>query len=37
VEEVPGPEATLLVLDEQRALAGQNEECALIRLGVIDP
>jgi len=36
VEEVPGPEASLLALDEQPALAGQNEERLLIRLGVIE-
>src|SRR5262249_33071070 len=36
VEEVPGPEAHFLALDEQSALPGQNEERFLIRLGVID-
>src|SRR4051812_39173194 len=36
VEEVPRPEGSLLALDEQPALAGQNEECLLISLGVID-
>src|SRR5512144_2199071 len=36
VEEVPRLEASLLVLDEQPALAGQNEERLLIGLGVID-
>ena len=36
MEEVPASEASLLVLDEQPALAGQNEEPLLIRLGVID-
>jgi hypothetical protein len=36
VEEVPGPEASLLALDEQPARAGQNEERLLIRLSVID-
>ena len=36
MEEVPGPEASLLALDEQPALAGQNEERLLIRLGVLD-
>src|SRR3954447_16030444 len=36
VEEVPGVEASLFALDEQPALAGQNEESLLIRLGVID-
>src|SRR5215212_8664786 len=36
VEEVPGLQASLLTLDEQPALAGQNEECLLIRLGMID-
>ena len=35
VEEVPGAEASLLALDEQPALAGQNEERLLIGLGVI--
>src|SRR3954465_2998201 len=36
MEEVPGSEESLLVLDEQPALTGQNEERLLIRLGVID-
>jgi hypothetical protein len=36
VEEVPGSEESLLVLDEQPALTGQNEEVLLIRLGVVD-
>ena len=36
MEEVPGPEASLLSLDEQPALAGQNEERLLIRLGVVE-
>src|SRR4249920_513930 len=36
VEEVPGSEASLLALDEQPALARENEERLLIRLGVID-
>ena len=36
VEEVPGSKASLLALDEQPALAAENEERLLIRLGVID-
>ena len=36
VEEVPGSKASLLALDEQPALASENEERLLIRLGVID-
>ena len=36
VEEVPGSEASLLALDQQPALAGENEKRLLIRLGVID-
>ena len=36
MEEVPGSEETLLALDEQPALTGQNEERLLIRLGVVD-
>src|SRR5436190_18069161 len=36
VEEVPGLEASLLAVDEQPALTGQNEERLLIGLGVID-
>ena len=36
MEEVPGSETTLLALDEQPALTGQNEERILIRLGVVD-
>src|SRR6478736_10019918 len=36
VEEVPGSEESLLALDEQPALTGQNEEGLLIRLGVVD-
>ena len=36
VEEVPRPEASLLALDEQPALAGENEKRFLIRFGVID-
>src|SRR4051794_8071418 len=30
VEEVPGPQTALLVLDEQRALAGEDEEALLV-------
>src|SRR2546423_11327536 len=33
MEEVPGSQESLLALDEQPALAGQNEEGLLIRLG----
>ena len=36
MEEVPGAEPSLLVLDEQRALPGQDEECLLVRLGVVE-
>src|SRR6266513_2647382 len=36
MEEVPGSEESLLALDEQPALTGQNEEVLLIRLGVVD-
>src|SRR5512146_1978272 len=36
MEEVPGPEASLLALDEQPALAGQKKERLLIGFGVID-
>src|SRR6266576_3891842 len=36
MEEVPGSEESLLVLDEQPALTGQNEEGLLIRLGVVN-
>ena len=36
MEEVPGSEKSLLALDEQPALTGQNEEGLLIRLGVVD-
>src|SRR3954469_17460686 len=36
MEEVPGSEESLLALDEQPALTGQNEKRLLIRLGVID-
>src|SRR3982751_510431 len=36
MEEVPGSEESLLALDEQPALAGQNEEGLLIRLGVVN-
>src|SRR6478609_4748086 len=36
MEEVPGSEESLLPLDEQPALTGQNEEGLLIRLGVVD-
>ena len=36
MEEVPAPKASLLVLDEQPALTGQNEERLLIGFGVID-
>ena len=36
MEEVPGAETSLLALDQQPALAGKDEECLLIRLGVIE-
>src|SRR5512146_1462207 len=36
MEEVPGSEKSLLPLDEQPALTGQDEEGLLIRLGVVD-
>src|SRR4029450_2463328 len=36
VEEVPGSKASILALDEQPALAFENEESLLIRLRVID-
>src|SRR4029078_1735288 len=36
VKEVPGSKASLLALDEKPALASENEERLLIRLGVID-
>src|SRR6478735_10961694 len=36
MEEVPGSEESLLALDEQLALTGQNEEGLLIRLGVVN-
>src|SRR6478752_5185656 len=36
MKEVPGSEDSLLALDEQPALTGQNEEGLLIRLGVVD-
>src|SRR4051794_25866686 len=36
MKEVPGSEGSLLALDEQPALTGQNEEGLLIRLGVVD-
>ena len=36
MKEVPGSEDSLLALDEQLALTGQNEEGLLIRLGVVD-
>src|SRR5262245_51465587 len=36
MEEVPGSQRSLLALDEQPALTGQNEERLLIRLGVVD-
>src|SRR5437773_10939965 len=36
MEEVPGSEESLLALDEQPALTGQNEERLLIRLGVVN-
>jgi len=36
VEEVPGPQASLFVLDDQRALARQDEERLLVRLGVVE-
>jgi hypothetical protein len=37
VQEVPGTEGTLLALDEQEALAAENDEVLLIRLGVVQP
>src|SRR6266550_2533478 len=36
MEEVPGSEESLLALDEQPALTGQNQEGLLIRLGVVN-
>src|SRR3954447_10094665 len=36
MEEVPGSEESLLALDEQPALTGQDEEGLLIRLGVVN-
>src|SRR3954454_21286254 len=36
MEEVPGSEESLLALDEQPALTGQNEKRLLIRLGVVN-
>src|SRR5438105_11110136 len=36
MEEVPGPEESLLALDDQLALTNQNEKGLLIRLGVVD-
>ena len=36
MEEVPLPEGPLRALDEQRALAEQDEECLLLRLGVVE-
>ena len=36
MEEVPGPQASLLVLDEQRALPRKDEERLLVRLGVVE-
>src|SRR3954447_11594930 len=36
MEEVPGSEESLVALDEQPALTGQNEEGLLIRLGVVN-
>src|SRR4029077_14004512 len=36
MEEVPGSEESLLALDEQPALTGQNEKRLLVRLGVVD-
>jgi hypothetical protein len=36
VEEVPRPEQPLLAVDEQPALAGQDEERLLLRLGVVE-
>src|SRR4051794_12889246 len=36
MEEVPGSEDSLLALDEQPALTGQDEEGLLIRLGVVN-
>src|SRR5436305_14553430 len=36
MEEVPGSDESLLALDEQPALTGQDEEGLLIRLGVVN-
>jgi hypothetical protein len=36
VDEVPRPEKSLLALDEQPALPGQDEEGLLVRLGVVE-
>jgi hypothetical protein len=36
MDEVPLPERPLLTLDEQRALAGENEERLLLVLGVVE-
>src|SRR6185312_3974505 len=36
VEEVPGPQAALLVLDEQCALPRDDEERLLVRFGVVE-
>jgi hypothetical protein len=36
VEEVPGPQAPLLVLDDQRTLAGEDEKRLLVLLGVVE-
>src|SRR5262245_3376479 len=35
VHEIPGTEGSLLVLDEQKAFAREDEEVLLIRLGVV--
>src|SRR5919201_2813832 len=37
VDEVPSPERTLLSLDQEQALAGEDEEVLLARLGVVEP
>jgi hypothetical protein len=35
MDEVPGPQAALLALDEQQALAGEDEEVLLLVLAVV--
>src|SRR6185369_7782551 len=37
VDEVPGAQFSLLALDEQQALAGEDEEVLLLVLAVIEP